>query len=195
MMFSFIFIISISLDNFLLSLIYSFQKIKISFKVIFLINFICTFSILIGIVIKKYIGIYINSYILNLICFFILLFLGLFKIFNFVIKKFIYKLSENRFNFFIKIYSDVVIADIDKSCSLSFKESIPLSLSLSLDNLPFGFTLDFYFIKYLFFVFIIYFVIFYLGVLIGRLVPNFKKDASWINGVMLIIIAFMRLKK
>ena len=178
MMFSFVFILSISLDNFLLSFIYSFQKIRIPFRVIFLINFICTFSILVGIISKRCVGIYINDYILNLICFFVLLFLGLFKIFNFFIKRFINKLSENRFNFFIKIYSDVVMADSDKSCNISLKEAIPLSLSLSLDNFPFGFTLDFSFTKYLFFIFIIYFVIFYLGILLGKMIPNFKKDIS-----------------
>ena len=195
MMFYFLIIISISLDIFLLSLVYSFQNIKISFKMIIFINFISAFSIFIGIVIKECIGNYINSYFLNLIGFFILLFLGLFKIFNFVIKKFINKLSNNKFNSFIKICSDSSLADSDKSYSLSFKEAIPLSLSLALDNLTFGLTLDFSFVYFVIFIFVNYFIVFYLGSIIGKKIPSFKNDASWINGVLFIILAFMRLKK
>ena len=62
MMFYLLIIVSISLDIFLLSLVYSFQSIKISFKMVFFINFVSAFRIFIGIVIKEYIGNYVNSY-------------------------------------------------------------------------------------------------------------------------------------
>ena len=123
-MFSNIFlIILLSIDSFMVSAVFSINKIKIKFIYITLISLINVLSILFSSVINSLLSMFINPYALKFICFAILFLLGLYNIFQDNIKVLFSKSNIK----LLRIFSDETLTDIDKSCNLELKESLFLA--------------------------------------------------------------------
>lgn len=202
----FLLIGSISLDTLLVSILYSYQKIKIPIKSIITINLICTLSLLVSFVFGGIIKVYIEKSMINLISFSILFTIGIVKLFDSFIKNMINKcISINKtkkfklfnLNFIIQIYGDSTKADNDLSKNLSIKEAIALAISLSLDSLSVGIGFSLTNINYFFIIVLVFIsgiILFYIGNFIGKCLPNkWDFDISWVSGIMLMILAFYKL--
>ena len=84
------------LDNLIVSILYSYQKIKISNRVIVIINFICSISLLASILIGSFIKNYISVKYINYLSFCLLFLLGIIKLFDSFIKNLINKRLINK---------------------------------------------------------------------------------------------------
>ena len=147
----------------------------------------------------------IPSNVLRYISFAILILLGLSKLMDNIIKTIINKRNvinkEIAFtifnlNFILNIYANPDEADIDKSKFLSPKEAFSLALALSLDSLAAGIgavmgNLNILSILILSFISTILSTM--LGVFIGDRISNKIPFVSWLGGILLILIAFLRI--
>lgn len=198
-------VIALSTDAFIASLAYGSNKIKIpwySAQVIALIGTsVLGLSILLGSLLMGNIP----SNVLRYISFAILILLGLSKLMDNIIKTIINKRNvinkEIAFtifnlNFILNIYANPDEADIDKSKFLSPKEAFSLALALSLDSLAAGIgavmgNLNILSILILSFISTILSTM--LGVFIGDRISNKIPFVSWLGGILLILIAFLRI--
>lgn len=197
-------VFTLSLDAFVASIAYGTNKIKIPFVSAAIINITCSsflaFSLLLGSVIRGFIP----EDITLLISFLILIFLGIFYLFQSLIKSYIAKASTpNRkvklrvSDLIINIYIDETSADFNRSKNLNPKEALYLAVALSLDSLAIGLSSSLTGVNYFQ---VIFFSLFYgiiavrLGLLIGRkLVEKSGFNISWLSGVILIILAIMKI--
>ncbi len=197
-------VFTLSLDAFVASIAYGTNEIKIPFVSMTIINITCSslfaLSLFLGSIVKKFIP----KGITLLISFLILILLGIFYLFQSLIKSYIAKSSTPNkkiklkiSDLIINIYIDETSADFNKSKNLNPKEALYLAIALSLDSLAIGFSSSLTGINY---VQVIFFSLFYgiiavqLGLLIGRkLVEKSNFNISWLSGVILIILAIMKI--
>ena len=199
-------VLTLSLDAFVASLAYGANKIKIPLKCIIIIDLICaaflTISIFFGTLIKRLFP----ENIATIISFVILFFLGIYYLFESIFKSYIQKNSkfnkELKFKLFsiwfiINVYVDETKADLDDSKNLNPKEALYLASALSLDSIAIGFGSGLGSINY--FHIIILSLIFDIiaikgGLFMGKnLVEKSKINLSWLSGVILIFLAFLKL--
>ncbi len=197
---------ALSVDAFVASLAYGAHKIKIPFSSVMIINVICSGilagSLLVGTVVRPYIPAHLTSWI----CFSLLFVLGLVKLFDSSIKRAIQKskgqqkeieFSAFDLNFILKIYADPEKADRDQSRTLNPMEAVSLAVAVSLDGLAVGFGAGLASINLaavLLFSLVAGIAAVLLGGAIGRkVVEQFRLDLSWISGVLLILLAIMKL--
>lgn len=206
MLASLLLVLSISLDSFIASIAYGTNKIKIPFKSVLIIDIISSlvlgFSLALGSIIKDFIP----QTIAVTFSFIILLSLGIYRLFEFLFKDYILKHSNSNtpftfklfdFKFVMEIYADETKADFDNSKILSSREAFYLSLALSLDSLAVGFGSSLVTINILEIIFICLItgiIAISLGVFIGeKFAQKFNFELSWLSGILLIILAFMRI--
>lgn len=200
-----ILVISISIDSFLASVSYGTSKIKIPLLSALIIDIVsCSmlgFSLLIGELFKGYIPLNIAK----LTSFLLLFSIGVYRLFESILKSYIKRTSKNSspltfkifdFKFVLQVYADETKADFDKSKTLSSKEAFYLAIALSLDSLAVGFSSSLISVNYIqsiSFSLIIGFLSIISGSFIGlKFVENSKKDFSWISGVLIILLSFLR---
>lgn len=200
-----ILVISISIDSFLASISYGTSKIKIpllSALIIDLVScFILGFSLFIGELFKGYIP----FTIAKSISFLLLFSIGIYRLFESILKNYIKKNSKKSspltfkifdIKFVLQVYADETKADFDKSKILSSKEAFYLAIALSLDSLAVGFSSSLISVNYIqtiLFSLIIGFFSILSGSFLGlKFVENSKRDFSWISGVLIILLAFIR---
>lgn len=160
------------------------------------------FSLFLGSIVKNFLP----DKIPSLLGFTLLIILGFYRIFEYVFKSYIsknllldqplkFKLFD--FNFVLKVYTDEVKADFDKSKSLSPKEAFYLALALSLDSIAVGFSsslCNINYIEVLILCIVIGFLAISAGVFIGKkFADKVHFELSWLSGVLLIILAFLRI--
>lgn len=199
-------VLALSLDAFAASVAYGSKKIKIPFLSIIIINIVCTFflvtSILGGSLIKKILP----GKITILISFTILMLLGVYYFFEGIIKIYLEKKLDKKEKvkfklfdiwFIIDIYVDETNADYNKSNNLNSKEAVYLAVALSLDSLAVGFGSALGNINYINVIILSLVVgIFSIrtGLLIGdRIAKKSKVNLSWLAGLILIILASLKL--
>lgn len=204
---TFLVVFTLSLDAFVASIAYGTNKIKMPFKSMIIIDIICTsllaISIFLGTLVKKTLP----EGTTIIISFTILILLGIFYLLEGVIKTYIKnnlildkKIKFKLFNiwFIISVYMDEIKADLDNSKTLSSKEALYLAIALSLDSLAIGFGSSLGSINCISIIFlslIINMIAIWSGLAIGkRFVEKVKIDLSWLAGVILIILAFLKLK-
>ncbi len=204
---TFLVVFTLSLDAFVASIAYGTNKIKMPFKSMIIIDIICTsllaISIFLGTLVKKTLP----ESTTIIISFTILILLGIFYLLEGVIKRYIKnnlildkKIKFKLFNiwFIISVYMDEIKADLDNSKTLSSKEALYLAIALSLDSLAIGFGSSLGSINCISIIFlslIINMIAIWSGLAIGkRFVEKVKIDLSWLAGVILIILAFLKLK-
>lgn len=203
---SLLLVLSISLDSFVASIAYGTNKIKIPLKSALIIDIVSAlvlgFSLAIGSIAKDFIP----GNIAVIFSFTILVGLGIYRLFECIFKGYILKHSNSHkpltfklfdFKFVMEVYADETKADFDNSKILSPKEAFYLSLALSLDSLAVGFgssLITINLIEVIFFCLITGIISILLGVFIGRkFVEKVNFNLSWLSGVLLIVLAFMRI--
>lgn len=200
-------VFALSLDAFVASIAYGTNKIKMPFKSMVVIDVICTsflaLSILLGTLVKNVLPL--NTTII--ISFVILLLLGIFYLLEGIIKAYIKKkmILDKKMEFklfdiwfMIDLYIDGTKADLDNSKSLSSKEALYLAIALSLDSLAIGFGSslgDINCSQIILLSLIFNMIAIWGGLAVGkRLVEKTTIELSWLAGIMLIILAFLKLK-
>lgn len=201
---SLLLVFTLSLDAFVASIAYGTNKIQIPFTSITIINITCSLllaiSLFLGSIVKKFIP----GGITLIISFLILMLLGIFYLFQSLIKNYITKISKSSkevnlkvSNLIINIYIDETSADFDNSKNLNPREAIYLATALSLDSLAVGFGSSLGNINYIQVIilsFIYGILAIYLGLFIGKkLVEKSSLDISWLSGVILMILAIMKI--
>lgn len=203
---SLILVLSLCIDTFVTSIVYSSNKIKIPVVSGLIIDTICSLflaiSLFFGYLIKDFIPINIAS----TISFLLLLILGVYRLFEAFFKNLIKKYYDKgspltfkifEFKFILQIYADEIKADLDESKILSPKEAFFLAVALSLDSLTVGFGCSLGTVNYLATVLLSFLVgalLLVLGGYVGRKISkNSNLNLSWLSGVFLIILAFIRI--
>lgn len=203
---SLILVLSLCIDTFVTSIVYSSNKIKIPVVSGLIIDTICSLflaiSLFFGYLIKDFIPINIAS----TISFLLLLILGVYRLFEAFFKNLIKKYYDKgspltfkifEFKFILQIYADEIKADLDESKILSPKEAFFLAVALSLDSLTVGFGCSLGSVNYLATVLLSFLVgalLLVLGGYVGKNISkNYNLNLSWLSGVLLIILAFIRI--
>lgn len=203
---SLILVLSLCIDTFVTSIVYSSNKIKIPVVSGLIIDTICSLflaiSLFFGYIIKDFIPINIAS----TISFLLLLILGVYRLFEAFFKNLIKKYYDKgspltfkifEFKFILQIYADEVKADLDESKILSPKEAFFLAVALSLDSLTVGFGCSLGTVNYLATVLLSFLVgalLLVLGGYVGKKISkNYNLNLSCLSGVLLIILAFIRI--
>lgn len=198
---------ALSMDAFVASFAYGTSKIKIPFKSAMTINLVCSSILAIALFMGSIISKYIPSVFTTSICVTVLLMLGLTKLFDSTLKAILNKsgtLSRDvsfklfDFRFFLRVCLDSTEADIDHSYELSPKESVSLSVALSLDGLAAGFSTGLMvtnYVEIILFSLVINIVAVLLGCTIGNKVAQKSElNLSWLSGATLILLAFLKLR-
>ena len=213
---SLLLVFSLCLDTFVASIAYGTDKIKIPFYSSIIINLVC--SSFLGIAL--FLGDLLNNFIFSFfsllfhympinvatyLSFFLLLGLGIYRVFEVFCKKYIKKFSNKDkpltfkvfdFKFVLQIYADEIKADYDNSKLLSAKEAFYLAIALSLDSLAVGFGSGLGYVNYaqvIILCFLVGIVCLRVGSQLGRHFANIMNvNLSWLSGVLLIILAFIR---
>ena len=204
---TFLIVFTLSLDAFVASIAYGINKIRMPFKSMVIIDIVCTSLLAISIFLGTLISKILPQNSTSLISFSILFLLGIYYLLEGAIKSYIKNtlvLDKNfRFKLFdiwfvITIYMDEIKADFDNSKTLNLKEALYLGIALSLDSLAIGFGFSLRRINCLgiiFFSLIANMIAIWGGLAIGkRFVEKTEIDLSWLAGVILLILAFLRLK-
>lgn len=204
---TFLIVFTLSLDAFVASIAYGINKIRMPFKSMVIIDIVCTSLLAISIFLGTLISKILPQNSTSLISFSILFLLGVYYLLEGAIKSYIKNtlvLDKNfRFKLFdiwfvITIYMDEIKADFDNSKTLNLKEALYLGIALSLDSLAIGFGFSLRRINCLgiiFFSLIANMIAIWGGLAIGkRFVEKTEIDLSWLAGVILLILAFLRLK-
>ncbi|HZJ57716.1 MAG TPA: sporulation membrane protein YtaF [Clostridia bacterium] len=203
---SILLVLALSLDAFAASIAYGTNKIRIPLGSILVINFVCSLSLGISLLIGSAVKMIVPGNILIVISFLMLMVLGVYYLFEGIIKASIgrstgqnkrVKLRLFDVKFIIEIYVDGTKADFNYSKSLSSREAIYLAMVLSLDSLAVGFGSSIVAIncwQVLIFSLVFGIAAIWGGMYIGRrLAKKIEVDVSWIGGIILIILAFMKL--
>jgi putative sporulation protein YtaF len=201
------FVMALSTDALIASIAYGSNKIKINFLSIQVIACICTGMLGISLLVGTFLKPYIPGVLLQAISFTILFLLGLSKIMNHIIKSVIDKYSfHNRqikfsmfnLNFILNVYANPKEADLDQSQTISPKEAFSLGMALSIDNLAAGVGAAFGNVNIaaaIICTFLLSMLAIKSGELIGyKLSEKVPFQISWLGGLLLIILAFLRLK-
>lgn len=198
---------ALSIDAFVASFAYATSKIKIPFKSALIINVVSTTILGIALFFGNIVSRFIPSIFTTSICFTMLLMLGLAKLFDSTLKALLgtrgsltrnYEFKVSDFRLFLKVYIDNTAADVDHSLILSPKESFSLALALSLDGLAAGFgagLVSANFFQIILFSLIVNIVAILGGCFIGnKIAEKTELNLSWLSGVTLILLAFLKLK-
>lgn len=198
----FILIFCLSFDVLIASFAYGSDKIKIPFKSMFLINIIITLLFIISLFLGNVLSNVLNVNLIKIISFLILFCLGIFKLFEFSIKKYFGKIKSEKkfklfnFNFILQVVNDNTLADVNSDLDLSLKESITLGIALSLDGIAAAISVGLFFSNYLFVLFVsfsITFIMFLIGNILGRKISMKEINLGWLSGLILIILAITKI--
>lgn len=199
-------VLTLSLDTFVASIAYGTNRIKIPFSSMIIITTVCAFFLALSVFLGAFLRILLPENITIIISFLILLLLGIYYLFESLIKTYLDKKSKSNqkvklklFNiwFIIDIYIDETKADLDKSKTLNPKEALYLGLALSLDSLAIGFgsglgNINYYYLIILSLISNMFAI--WSGFFIGRkFVEKSKINLSWLAGIILIILAVLKL--
>ena len=197
--------LSVSIDSFLASISYGTSKIRIPFSSALIVDIISSTMLGSSLLVGSFLQNYISLNIAKIISFIILFLLGIYRLFESILKSYInnnskelspFKFKLFDFNFVLQVYADEIKADFDKSKILTSKESIYLAFALSLDSLAVGFGSSLLTINYIE-VFIVSIIIGLIAILLGafvgrKFVESTNLNLSWLSGLMLVILAFLR---
>ena len=197
-------VVALSLDSFVASFAYGSSKIKIPVSSAAIISVIgCTFlgiSLGLGAMIKTIVPPPVTS----LFCFTLLFILGVIKLYDSSMKALIKRGSDKpisittkQLTLILQVYATPTKADYDRSHTLSPKEALSLAVALSLDNLAAGLGVGLSIIhpvEILLCALIVNLIVIALGSHLGKkLSERLDLDLSWLSGVLLIILAVLKI--
>lgn len=197
---------ALSIDTFVAGFAYGGNKIKIPFLSVQIINIVCSSILGISLFAGTLLRQYISSGLTVVICFSILFVLGIIKLLDSITKSIIrkhnklnkeIKFSMLNFKFILNLYADPEKADVDCSRIISPMEALSLAVALSLDGLAVGFGAALGNVNGVT-VFLCSLVTNAVGILLGCYIGNkiareIRFDLSWLSGVLLIILAILKL--
>jgi len=204
---TFLIVFTLSLDAFVASIAYGTNRIEMPFKSMVIIDIVCTSLLAISVFLGTLVRNILPQNYTSIISFLILMLLGIYYLLEGVIKTYIKKVfildKEFKFKLFdiwfvITVYMDEIKADFDNSKILSLKEALYLGIALSLDSLAIGFGSSLRNINCIGVIslsLIANMVAIWGGLAIGkRFIERTKVNLSWLAGIILIILAFLKLK-
>ena len=196
---------SLCIDSFVASIAYGTSKIRIPPLSTIIINLICTFTLACALLIGSIFKSFLPGNLPSILGFLLLMSIGIYRLFEYIFKAYISKCSKSTspltfkifdFQFILQVYADEIKADFDNSKCLNVKESFYLALALSLDSLAVGFGSSLCNINYmevLILCFVIGMLCVSLGVYLGRkFSQKVHLELSWLSGVLLILLAIIR---
>lgn len=199
-------VIALSIDAFVASLAYGADRIKIPVRSAMALSIVSAFILLISMAGGSLISTLLPPYATTVLCFGLLFLLGISRFCEGLIKDFLKKHSNHvqgitfkfwDFHFILDIYMDNTRADQDHSKELSIKEALSLGIVLSLDGIAAGFgsgLVEVHYIETLILALLIGLFSILLGARIGEHIAQTTKwNISWLSGITLIILAFMKL--
>ena len=197
-------VLAVCIDAYFAAFSYGSSKIKLTFVSAFIVSLIGAAALMISIFFSDVIGEIIPQTAGNIIGFITLLLLGLVTLFKDIIKNVVNR-SENgkRICFkyggvglVVEICIDGLKADMDNSKVITYNEAITLGIALSLDSLVSGVGAGFLGVNMWFVAFsalIFCMIALMSGYFTGKLLSSkTTKDRSWISGVILIVIAVLK---
>lgn len=197
-------VVALSLDSFVASFAYGSSKIKIPASSAVIISVIgCTFlgiSLCLGSMIKTIIP----SAITSLFCFTLLFILGVVKLYDSSMKALIKRgsnkpisITTKQLTLILQVYATPTKADCDRSNVLSPREALSLAIALSLDSLAAGLGVGLsvvHPIEILLCTLIANLLVIAIGSYFGeKLSERLDLDLSWLSGVLLIILAILKI--
>lgn len=204
---SILLVVALSLDAFVASIAYGTNKIKIPFLSTIIINITCSFFLIFSLFLGRQVSKILPKEVTIIMSFTILMGMGIYYLFEGIIKTYLKKKSDEvkkvriklfQIWFIIDIYVDETKADLNLSKDLSSKEALFLATALSLDSIAVGFGSSLVNINYLLVVALSIVVGMFavrVGLYIGnKLVNKTKINLSWFTGIILIILALLKLK-
>ncbi|WP_224034012.1 sporulation membrane protein YtaF [Clostridium gelidum] len=199
---------SLCIDSFVASIAYGTSKIRIPPLSAIIINLICTLTLACSLLIGSIFKSFLPGNLPTILGFLLLMAIGIYRLFEYIFKAYISKCSKSSspltfkifdFQFILQVYADEIKADFDNSKCLNVKESFYLALALSLDSLAVGFGSSLCNINYmevLMLCFVIGMLCVSLGVYLGRkFSQKVHLELSWLSGVLLILLAIIRVLK
>jgi len=199
---------SLCIDSFVASIAYGTSKIRIPALSKILINLVCTITLACSLFIGSIFKSFLPGNLPTILGFLLLMAIGIYRLFEYIFKAYISKCSKSNspltfkmfdFQFILQVYADEIKADFDNSKCLNVKESFYLALALSLDSLAVGFGSSLCSINYievLILCFVIGMFCVSLGVFLGRkFAQKIHFELSWLSGLLLIILAIIRVLK
>lgn len=203
---SILLVLSLCIDALIASFAYGTNKIKIPFTSLVTLTVISTLSLVISMSFGFLLQNYLTPSFAHISCFILLFCLGFLRFFEGVLKNFLRKKSSStdyievnllNFKLVLNVYANATLADLDHSKVLTLKESIYLGLALSLDSLLIGLGAALEPIslsEVILFSILFNLIALKLGELIGKTCSQkTSHDLSWLGGVLLILLAFIKL--
>lgn len=199
---------SLCIDSFVASIAYGTSKIRIPPLCILIMNLVCTLTLACSFFIGSIFRSLLPDNLPVLLGFLLLMLLGVYRLFEYIFKAYIFKYSKSDkpltfklfdFQFVLQVYADETKADFDNSKCLNIKESFYLALALSLDSLTVGIgssLCNINYIQVLILCFVIGMLLVSIGVFLGRkFAQKIHFELSWLSGVLLILLAILRILK
>ena len=197
---------ALSVDAFVASFAYGANKIRIPLSSVAVINLICSLILGLALFLGFSVRPWLPDQLTKWFCFSILLVLGIAKLFDSSLKALIRRHSslhkQIRFSFLhlgfiLHIYADPPIADADDSRVLSPAEAASLALAVSLDGLAVGFGAGLGnagCLEAVLFSLLLGAGAVICGSRLGcKAADRFSLDLSWLGGLLLILLALMKL--
>ena len=200
-------VIALSVDALMASVAYGASKIRIPLASKIALSGISSFSLFLAIKIGNGIGGLLPLGFARGFSFSVLFLLGMSRFLEGMLKESLKKHSASEspilfefldFHFIVEVYTDNTKADKDHSKSLSVQEALTLGLILSLDGIAAGIGSGLL-VKGTALVLILSFLITLFAIKIGSLLGKKIKEkwnlkGNWISGVLLMLIALLRLR-
>ena len=206
-MFQILLVTALCLDAFTASLACGVSRTKIPPLSALVISLICTGALALSAGLGAAATAVIPPTVTGVVSFVLLLLIGAVKSLEYFLKRLISRKEDKRnqisvklfdLNFVLTVYADADKADIDRSKTLSAREAVTLALALSIDGFAAGFGWGLTRINYIELILLSLLsnlVAVALGYFLGKLLTRLTKlDFSWVGGLILIVLAFTKLK-
>ncbi len=194
-----------SLDVFLACAACGTEKIQIKNAAALAISGICSGVLLVALLAGSSLEGMIRETYAEILCFLGLFLVGIWKLAEYVIKRYIrkhrflckrVKISVSQLNVILSIYNNPAMADMDHSSVMSVSEAVFFALAMSVDGLFGGLSAGFLDIGIPMTVFL-NFLVGYLAVKAGsalgmRAALKKEMDLSWVGGTLFVALAFSK---
>ncbi len=194
-------VLALCADTFGASLSYGANRIKISFGKVLLLNGICSACLGLAMTAGFLAAEWLSGINIRVLCGGSLILMGIFRIADFTLRKWIrvsrkrersFRFSHSGIHVLIRIWSDPMEADTDSSRSLEWKETVLLSLAMSMDSLTAGAAAALSGERIVMTVLLAFFVgtmMTEAGLMAGRFAAGKgQRDLGWLSGLLLMAV-------
>ena len=201
-----ILVTALCLDSFAASFVYGAERVRIPAASVAVLSGLSTAVLILSLLLGKGVGCVIPQRLTDLFCFLILFLIGFIKLFDGALKSLIrrfplpekrLKLSKSQLHFILTFYADPAAANEEDVSVLSPSEAFFFGLSLSLDSAAAGFGAGMTAFS-LPLIIVLSLSLNTACVLLGsclgkRLASRSSLDLSWLCGLLLIALAFLKI--